>query len=279
MSSDTSTSSITPTEVLSKHSNSTSEGDISSSITNTKKSTITGSKRKFDELDDLIEFPDSSNNDKNDNEEEEKKLNTINDELEENPRKRQRLVRNANSHNGSSHNGSSHNGSSTRDNSNNKTSNRKERRKSKSPRKTKDKTKSKMKDENETKNRNKSKENEKEKEKEKEKDNSIKRKHIECPYLDQIDRKTLDFDFEKVCSVSMINHNVYGCLVCGQYFAGRAQGSHAYFHALQENHRIFIHLDNGKIYCLPDDYEVIDPSLEDIKVLFIYCPHPCTNET
>lgn len=42
-----------------------------------------------------------------------------------------------------------------------------------------------------------------------------------CPYLDQIDRRTLDFDFEKVCSVSMSNHNVYGCLVCGEFFAGR----------------------------------------------------------
>ncbi|ETO23779.1 SAP DNA-binding domain-containing protein [Reticulomyxa filosa] len=43
---------------------------------------------------------------------------------------------------------------------------------------------------------------------------------FQCPYLDQIDRKALDFDFEKVCSQSMFNHNVYGCLVCGQYFAG-----------------------------------------------------------
>lgn len=86
-----------------------------------------------------------------------------------------------------------------------------------------------------------------------------------CPYLDEIDRKALDFDFEKVCSVTMMNHNVYGCLVCGSYFAGRAKKSPAYFHALQENHRIFIHLDNGKIYCLPDDYEIIDSSLDDIK--------------
>lgn len=93
-------------------------------------------------------------------------------------------------------------------------------------------------------------------------DDNIGRK---CPYLDQIDRKTLDFDFEKVCSVTMINHNVYGCLVCGSYFAGRSKNSPAYFHSLQENHRIFIHLENGKIYCLPDDYEIIDSSLNDIK--------------
>jgi U4/U6.U5 tri-snRNP-associated protein 2 len=42
----------------------------------------------------------------------------------------------------------------------------------------------------------------------------------ECPYLDTIDRYMLDFDFEKVCSVSLSNLNVYACLVCGKYFQG-----------------------------------------------------------
>lgn len=31
----------------------------------------------------------------------------------------------------------------------------------------------------------------------------------------------LDFDFEKVCSVSLSNLNVYACLVCGKYYQGR----------------------------------------------------------
>jgi len=86
-----------------------------------------------------------------------------------------------------------------------------------------------------------------------------------CPFLDQINRKVLDFDFEKVCSVTMTNHNVYCCLVCGSYFAGRAKGSPAYFHALHENHRVFIHLGNSRIYCLPEGYEVYEKSLNDIK--------------
>ena len=30
----------------------------------------------------------------------------------------------------------------------------------------------------------------------------------------------LEFDFEKVCSVTLTNLNVYGCLVCGKYFSG-----------------------------------------------------------
>ena len=42
-----------------------------------------------------------------------------------------------------------------------------------------------------------------------------------CPYLDTIDRSILDFDFEKLCSVSLSNNNVYACLVCGKYFQGK----------------------------------------------------------
>jgi hypothetical protein len=30
----------------------------------------------------------------------------------------------------------------------------------------------------------------------------------------------LDFDFEKLCSISLSNLNVYACLVCGKYFQG-----------------------------------------------------------
>ncbi|KAF9940002.1 hypothetical protein BGZ65_008582 [Modicella reniformis] len=57
-------------------------------------------------------------------------------------------------------------------------------------------------------------------------------------YLDTIQRYMLDFDFEKVCSVSLSNLNVYACLVCGKYF---------------------------QVYILPDSYEVTDSSLDDIK--------------
>ena len=42
----------------------------------------------------------------------------------------------------------------------------------------------------------------------------------DCPYLDTIKREILDFDFEKVCSVTLKNLNVYACLVCGKYFQG-----------------------------------------------------------
>lgn len=42
-----------------------------------------------------------------------------------------------------------------------------------------------------------------------------------CPYLDTINRGVLDFDFEKLCSISLSKINVYACLVCGKYFQGK----------------------------------------------------------
>lgn len=34
-------------------------------------------------------------------------------------------------------------------------------------------------------------------------------------------RSVLDFDFEKLCSISLSHINVYACLICGKYFQGR----------------------------------------------------------
>ncbi|KAL8461577.1 hypothetical protein ACS0TY_032092 [Phlomoides rotata] len=87
----------------------------------------------------------------------------------------------------------------------------------------------------------------------------------DCPYLDTVNRQVLDFDFEKFCSVSLSNLNVYACLVCGKYFQGRGQKSHAYTHSLEAGHHVYINLRTEKVYCLPDGYEVIDPSLDDIR--------------
>lgn len=94
--------------------------------------------------------------------------------------------------------------------------------------------------------------------------------NIVCPYLDTIDRKLLDFDFEKLCSVSLASLNVYACLVCGKYYQGRGKSTHAYTHALEADHHVFINLETEKIYCLPDGYEVLDTSLADIQ----YNLHP-----
>ena len=88
----------------------------------------------------------------------------------------------------------------------------------------------------------------------------------QCPYLDTINRNILDFDFEKLCSITLSNNNVYACLVCGKYFQGRGIKSHAYTHSVEASHHVYINLGTLKFYCLPDNYQVIDSSLDDIKV-------------
>lgn len=90
-------------------------------------------------------------------------------------------------------------------------------------------------------------------------------------YLDTINRTVLDFDFEKLCSVSLSNINVYACLVCGKYFQGRGPKTHAYFHALEVSHHVFINMGTKKVYALPEGYEVKNGSLDDIK--YVVDPH------
>jgi len=84
-------------------------------------------------------------------------------------------------------------------------------------------------------------------------------------YLETIDRSMLEFDFEKVCSVTLTNLNVYGCLVCGKYFAGRGKATPAYAHSLSEDHHVYINLQTVKVYILPENYEVKSAALDDIK--------------
>ena len=79
-------------------------------------------------------------------------------------------------------------------------------------------------------------------------------------------RTLLDFDFEKLCSVSLSHLNVYACLVCGKYFQGRGTNTHAYTHSVEQSHHVFLNLTSLRFYCLPDGYEIIDQSLEDITV-------------
>jgi U4/U6.U5 tri-snRNP-associated protein 2 len=87
-------------------------------------------------------------------------------------------------------------------------------------------------------------------------------------YLSTINRKALDFDFEKVCSVSNVKNNIYACLVCGKYFSGRKMGTPAYEHAWRQGHHVFVSMNpkSKKVWILPDLYEVKDPSLDDIKI-------------
>jgi U4/U6.U5 tri-snRNP-associated protein 2 len=59
--------------------------------------------------------------------------------------------------------------------------------------------------------------------------------------------------------------NVYSCLVCGKFFQGRSKDSPAYTHSVQYGHFVFINLSDLRAFCLPDSYEIIDQSLDDVK--------------
>lgn len=95
-------------------------------------------------------------------------------------------------------------------------------------------------------------------------------------YLDTINRGLLDFDFEKLCSVTLSNINVYACLVCGKYYQGRGPKSQAYFHALEAGHHVYINMQTKQVYVLPEGYEVASKSLDDIK--FVVDPWLPRNE-
>lgn len=87
----------------------------------------------------------------------------------------------------------------------------------------------------------------------------------DCPYLGTINRHVIDFDFEKLCSTSLSGENVYVDLVDGKYFQVRGRSTNAHRHALEKGHYVWMNVSDGKVYCIPDGYEVIDKSLEDIK--------------
>ena len=84
-------------------------------------------------------------------------------------------------------------------------------------------------------------------------------------YLDSVRREVHDYDFEKLCSVTLSSQNVYACLVCGKYFSGRGAKTPAYFHALEVDHHVYINMATQKVYVLPEGYEVKSSSLDDIK--------------
>ena len=46
----------------------------------------------------------------------------------------------------------------------------------------------------------------------------VKKENCSSLLTDQIRRHLLDFDFEKMCSVSLSRLHVYCCLKCGKYF-------------------------------------------------------------
>lgn len=99
---------------------------------------------------------------------------------------------------------------------------------------------------------------------------SKKKSTVTCPYLGTINRHLLDFDFEKLCSICLSNQHIYACLVCGKYFQGRGPNTYANTHALEEGHFVYMNLHDTRVYWLPENVEVTDASLNDIK----FCLNP-----
>ena len=58
---------------------------------------------------------------------------------------------------------------------------------------------------------------------------------------------------------------MYICLSCGKGFKGKSEESYAYKHSLAFGHNLFISQSNCSVWCLPDDYEVEDEDLNDVK--------------
>lgn len=99
-----------------------------------------------------------------------------------------------------------------------------------------------------------------------EQEKDVNKETTECLYLDTVQRSLLDFDLEPACSVSLeTGPHIYACCVCGAYFRGRGPHTPAYTHSVEASHFVFVHLSKGTFYCLPDDYEIHDPSLADIR--------------
>ncbi|QPG73376.1 hypothetical protein FOA43_000686 [Brettanomyces nanus] len=89
-------------------------------------------------------------------------------------------------------------------------------------------------------------------------------------YLETVNRNVLDFDSEKVCSVSLSDSNVYGCLTCNRYLRGRSRNSECFQHSINEDHHVFISFSTLKFYVLPENYELDQKSallLKDIQLL------------
>lgn len=77
---------------------------------------------------------------------------------------------------------------------------------------------------------------------------------------------------ENISKVSIFTYHF--CLYSFNFYAyiliiiktGKGPTTPAFAHSVQAEHHIFMNMTNLKAYCLPDNYEIIDSSLDDIRV-------------
>ena len=89
---------------------------------------------------------------------------------------------------------------------------------------------------------------------------------MDCPYIGTISRSSLNFSKIPQCKQTLLTDHIYACLICGIYLRGKGKNTPVYNHSLEMQHYLFICLDTLDIYCIPDMYQVVDGSLDDIRM-------------
>lgn len=102
----------------------------------------------------------------------------------------------------------------------------------------------------------------------------VKGNEVSHAFLDTIDKKKLDFDHEKACSLTLSRLNVYCCLVCGKYLHGRQPNTPAFLHSVNEGHHIYVNFSTLKFYLLPGGDELIDNGEIQLLNLLRYAIRP-----
>lgn len=72
----------------------------------------------------------------------------------------------------------------------------------------------------------------------------------------------LEYMYQRIFCVNAVLYSL-------SYISGRGKLSHAYTHSVLDSHHVFLNLLTQKFYCLPDNYQIIDSSLDDIIVSYL----------
>lgn len=68
-----------------------------------------------------------------------------------------------------------------------------------------------------------------------------------------VQRSHLNFDFDKICTVTLSHINIYCCLTCGKYLQGRDRNSPAFLHSVNTYHQLYLSFHNLQLYSLPEN--------------------------
>lgn len=101
----------------------------------------------------------------------------------------------------------------------------------------------------------------------------LKRRRNELP-SSEIQRTHLNFDFDKVCTVTLSHLNVYCCLTCGKYLQGRERNSPVFLHSVDNSHHLFLSFQTLQIYTLPENKIIRSSEYDNILHSIRYAVFP-----